>query len=84
MGADLVGFADVSDLPADIAGGLVGAVSIAVRIDPSVVSEISNGPTQNYYKEYERANELLAKLCRRIADLLTTCGRQADIYVTLW
>ena len=62
MGADLVGFADVADLPADMTGGLAAAVSIAVRLDPSVVSEISNGPTQRYYKEYGRLNALLGKL----------------------
>ena len=78
QGADLVGFADVTDLPADMTGGLVAAVSIAVRLDPSIVSEISNGPTKRYYKEYGRVNELLAKLCTRIADLLITCGRQAE------
>ena len=78
MGADLVGFADVTDLPADMAGGLPAAVSIAVRLDPSVVSEISHGPTQRYYKEYGRVNELLAKLCSQVADLLITCGRQAE------
>jgi epoxyqueuosine reductase QueG len=78
QGADLVGFADVSDLSADMTGGLPAAVSIAVRLDPSVVSEISNGPTQRYYKEYVRVNELLGRLCRQIADLLITCGRQAE------
>ena len=78
MGGDLVGFADVADLPADMTGGLVGAVSIAVRLDPSVVSEISNGPTQRYYKEYGRINELLGTLCKQIANMLRTCGRQAE------
>ena len=78
MGADLVGFADVTDLPADMTGGLPAAVSIAVKLDPSVVTEISNGPTQRYYKEYGRVNELLAKLCRRIVDLLTAYGRRAE------
>jgi len=65
MGADFVGFADVADLPTDMTGGLTAAVSIAVRLDPSVVSEISNGPTQRYYREYGRVNALLGKLCRR-------------------
>jgi epoxyqueuosine reductase len=77
QGSDLVGFADVSDLSADMTGCFPAAVSIAVRLDPSVVSEISNGPTQRYYKEYKRVNELLGMLCRQIADLLTTCSRQA-------
>jgi len=74
QGADLVGFADVTDLPADMTGRLTAAVSIAVRLNPSVVTEISHGPTKRYYQEYGRVNELLGKLCRQIADLLTTCG----------
>jgi epoxyqueuosine reductase QueG len=77
QGADLIGFADVADLPLDMTESLPKAVSIAVRLDPSVVGEISNGPTQRYYKEYRRVNELLGILCRQIADLLTTCGRKA-------
>ena len=77
MGADLVDFADIADLPLDMTEGLPKAVSIAVRLDPSVVSEISNGPTQRYYQEYRRVNELLGILCGQIADLLKTCGRKA-------
>ena len=77
MGTDLVGFADIADLPMDMTGGFPAAVSIAVRLEPSVVSEISNGPTQRYYKEYVRVNELLGELCVQVADLLTSCGRRA-------
>jgi epoxyqueuosine reductase len=77
MGADLVGFADIVDLPVKMTEGLPAAISIAVRLDPSVVSEISNGPTQRYYKEYIRLNDLLGKLCRQVAGLLTNCGRRA-------
>ena len=77
QGGDLVGFADVADLHLDMTDGLPKAVSIAVRLDPSVVSEISNGPTRHYYKEYLRVNELLGILCRQIAALLTTYGRKA-------
>ena len=77
QGADLVGFADITDLSVDMTGGFPAAVSVAVRLDPSVVSEISHGPTQRYYKEYVRVNELIGKLCRQIADLLIAYGRQA-------
>jgi epoxyqueuosine reductase len=77
LGADLIGFADVTDLSADMTGKFPAAVSIAVKLDPLVVSEISHGPTQRYYGEYRRVNELIGELCRRIADLLVACGRQA-------
>lgn len=66
--ADLVGFADVTDLPAGMTGKFSAAISIAVRLDPSVINEISNGPTQRYYQEYRRVNELIGKLCRQIAN----------------
>jgi epoxyqueuosine reductase len=77
QGADLVGFADITDLLAEMTGGLNAAVSIGVRLDPSIVSEIFNGPTQRYYQEYQMVNELIGKLCRQIADLLTCSGGQA-------
>lgn len=77
QGADLVGFADITDLPVEMTGGFNAAVSIGVRLDPSVVSEISEGPTQSYYQEYRRVNEFIGKLCNQIADLLTTSGWMA-------
>ena len=77
LGANLVGFADVTDLSTDMTGKFSAAVSIAVKLDPLVVSEISHGPTQRYYREYCRVNELIGELCRQIEDLLTAGGRQA-------
>jgi hypothetical protein len=59
-GADLVGFAEVSCLAADVTGGLTRAVSIAEALDPLVIRAIENGPTPAYFAEYERANTLLA------------------------
>ena len=77
QGGVLVGFADIADLPADMTGGFPRAVSIAVKLDPSVVGEISHGPTKRYYQEYRKVNKLLGNLCRQIADLLIACGRKA-------
>jgi epoxyqueuosine reductase QueG len=77
MGADLVGFADVTDVPLDMTGEFPAAVSIAVKLNPAVITEISNGPTQSYYQEYLRVNGLIGKLCGQIEDLLIVGGRQA-------
>ena len=77
-GAALVGFADVSSLPADMTGGLPQAVSIAVPLDPAAIREITNGPTPRYFAEYSRVNTLLAQLGEQAAAILRDAGHQAD------
>ena len=53
------------------------AVSIAVALDVSVISEISEGPTQRYYDEYTRVNEFLARLCESTVGDLRKRGHDA-------
>ena len=77
-GADLVGFADVSMLPGQATGGLPRAVSIVVALDPEIVRAISDGPTRQYYAEYQRVNDLLATLCERAAEFLTQAGYRVE------
>jgi epoxyqueuosine reductase len=79
-GADLVGFADVSCLPADVTGGLMRAVSIALALDPPVIRAIHNGPTPEYFAEYERANLRLAQLSEEAARVLTDAGSRAQAF----
>ncbi len=76
-GASLVGFADISGLPAEVRGGLNYAISIAVALDVAIVKDIESGPTQAYYGEYKRANELLANLCKDAVDRLKRNGNEA-------
>jgi epoxyqueuosine reductase QueG len=76
-GASLVGFADLSSLPAAVRGDMRSGISIAVALDVSIVNEISEGPTQRYYHEYTRVNEFLARLCARTVEHLTNCGYSA-------
>ena len=77
-GADLVGFADISALPLEMRGSMTRAVSIAARLDPSVVSELADGPTQRYWREYDRLNALLALLCNGAAKVLRRIGAAAE------
>lgn len=53
------------------------AISIAVALDASIISEISDGPTRRYYHEYTRVNEFLAQLSSSTADYLSGCGHNA-------
>jgi epoxyqueuosine reductase len=79
-GADLVGFADVSCLPVEVTNGLSRAVSIAVALDPAVIRGIRQGPTVEYFAEYERANTLLGELGEQAAHMLTDTGHQARAF----
>ncbi len=58
-GASLVGFADISDLPAETTRSMTSAISIAVALESSIIKEIANGPTNRYYQEYNRINGFL-------------------------
>lgn len=77
-GANLVGFADITQLPGEVTGGLPRAVSIGVALNPAIVQEIFEGPTQPYYAEYKRVNDLLARLCERTVHILTEAGYRAE------
>jgi epoxyqueuosine reductase len=76
-GAALVGFADMSEVASPARNDLPRAVSIAVALDPDVAASIKNGPHQAYYREYARANALLAELSRTAAAFLQRCGFRA-------
>ena len=76
-GASLVGFADISGLPAAARGQMKSAISIAVALDASIINEISEGPTRRYYHEYQRVNEFLTSLCASTVDDLKKRGHDA-------
>jgi epoxyqueuosine reductase QueG len=80
-GASLVGFADLNPVPETIRGGLPNAVSIAVSLNQAIVAQISNGPTMEYYADYDRANKLLAELGYKAAQFLESKGFEARIVV---
>jgi epoxyqueuosine reductase len=76
-GACLVGYADVSDLSYEVLAGFKNAVSIAVALNPSIISEITDGPTKKYYGEYNRVNSLLDDLCNHAVDIIIKEGHKA-------
>ncbi len=76
-GACIVGYADVSNLAYEAMANLKNAVSIVVALNPSIICEISKGPTTNYFQEYNRANNLLSDLCGHAVDILITEGHKA-------
>ena len=76
-GADIVGFADLSILPASSRQDLPRAVGFAVGLAPEIVAGIKDGPTKEYHAEYERVNTLLGELSITTADLIRSRGFKA-------
>ncbi len=76
-GADMVGFADLRDIDPDVRGNFAYGVSIAVALHAQIISQIQNGPTKQYYEEYERANKLLNTLGHCAVQFLKEHGHKA-------
>ncbi|KPL03582.1 MAG: hypothetical protein AMJ73_06165 [candidate division Zixibacteria bacterium SM1_73] len=76
-GASLVGFADLSETPADARHSMRFAVSIVVALNASIIENICAGPTQEYYSEYTKANALLSHLGQLTCSILRDHGHQA-------
>jgi epoxyqueuosine reductase QueG len=68
-GASLVGFGDLSELPADVRENLPVGVSVAVKYPKDIIRGISELPTKEYHEWYNRLNEQL--------DMLVTLGAEA-------
>ncbi len=49
-------------------------ISIAVALNPQIISGITEGPTRQYYDEYGRVNDLLDRLGHRAVEFLNEGG----------
>lgn len=76
-GANLVGFADMSDLPANIRHNLPRAVSVAVAFDPSVITTVKDGPNSGYDAECVRVRDLMNTLGDKCVSILEREGQAA-------
>ncbi|MDP4094417.1 MAG: epoxyqueuosine reductase [Bacillota bacterium] len=76
-GAAVVGYADLSDIPEENRRGFRYGISILVTVDPGIISGIGNGPTIEYYNEYNRLNILLDNLAQYASDFLEAKGFKA-------
>jgi epoxyqueuosine reductase len=77
QGAALVGFGDMSEFIKDTENDMKYGVSVVVRMTPSIVKNIDNGPTEDYYLEYKRLNLLLDHLVEDGAKFLKDKGFNA-------
>ena len=74
-GASLVGFADLTGVSpeADMPFG----ISIAYALDPTIVSQIGEGPTSEYAALYHRANDILGALGNLASEMIASQGWKA-------
>jgi epoxyqueuosine reductase len=76
----LWGVADLSvfSTPTDPAGdGFPAAVSLAVPMDPAIMSTVQNGPNRAYAREYTRVNDRINDLSTALAAALARRGARA-------
>jgi epoxyqueuosine reductase len=78
-GADLVGFADLCDVPgAQAAYG----ISIGIKLPRHIVEGIYEGPTGAYYETYKATNAKLNAIVSKGAEFLLDKGYQAQAQTT--
>jgi epoxyqueuosine reductase len=77
-GADMVGFADLGEIPANIRRAFPFGISIGVALEPDIVKEIGDGPTPAYYDEYVRINNFLGTLGQSAVEFLKRNGCEAS------
>ncbi len=73
-----MGFADMRGVAPGAFSRWPKAVSIAVALDASVVADLRDGPTKEYYEEYVRVNQFLDDLAHRSAGLISSLGHPAE------
>jgi epoxyqueuosine reductase QueG len=76
-GASLVGFADLHEIDSEARDGFPFGISIAIALNPKVMSSIKEGPTAAYHAEYKKLNDLLDNLGQATAQFLIGKGYKA-------
>ena len=77
LGADIIGFGDLSEIPYDKRSGMPVGISVAVAYPPEIIRGISVLPTQEYREWYDRLNERLDDIVTRGAEMIKDLGYQA-------
>ena len=77
LGADVVGFGNLAELPGDVRENMPVGISIAVAYPKEVIRGIAELPTQEYHEWYDKLNERLDMIVARGAELLREMGYRA-------
>jgi epoxyqueuosine reductase len=77
-GASLVGFADLEGAAPPSLSQWRWAISLAVALDRAALATVRDGPTAEYYREYQRANRVLNEIAGRVASSISALGHRAE------
>ena len=75
--ADLVGFADLSHLPAESRNHLPNGISLMLKLNPQILSQLEKGPTPAYYLEYQKLNRQLDEMAIKVETYIKNLGYNA-------
>ena len=77
-GMDQWGIAACPPSPWPYAPALAFAISMGIRIEPSIIAEVENGPTPAYFAEWKRLNAGLRAAAEGLTALLRQRGATAE------
>lgn len=77
LGANLVGFADLSSLPENHRLNMPYGISIGIAINPAIVSLIPQKATMEYYNEYLSLNNKLDEIGNLLQKYISEKGYSA-------
>ena len=77
LGADIVGFGDLKELPDEVREGLPMGISVAVIYPKEIIRGIHELPTQKYREWYDALNERLDMIVSRGAEFIRELGYNA-------
>ena len=74
LGADIVGFCELSSPPIKELPQLPFAVSVGVKLSDGILKTIDNAPSYMYFQHYRTANTLLDNVAFRLARKIEELG----------
>ena len=77
LGADLIGFADLTALPVAVRMDLPHGIAFGIALDPAAVALVPQMASMQYYQAYQGANRRLDEISVLVQDFLTQNGYQA-------
>ena len=77
LGADIVGFGELDELPDNVREGMPVGISVAARYPKEVIRGIAELPTQEYREWYDKLNMLLDAIVTSGAEIIREMGYRA-------